>query len=229
MHRWTAAALTKHTNTEELTDAHRRAAQFWRWRVDVWPQERTTDIQHLVEARHHHHYAHDLDNAVGVTDEICQQLHTWGAWAWEEDLYTDTLTWLPPNSQMAAAFTHNLGVIAQERGDYTQAEQRYQASLTIDEELGNRAGIASTTSQLGVLRTEQGQPADGVPYNISSLAIRLELQSPEISTDLFWLARQRQELGEEGFAEILGNLLDADSVRNVIEAVNSFQQGSAPD
>ncbi|MGH4020193.1 MAG: tetratricopeptide repeat protein, partial [Pseudonocardiaceae bacterium] len=229
VHRWTAAALTTHTDTDELIEAHRRAAQFWRWRVDVWPQDRNADVQHLVEARRHHHQAHDLDDALTTTDEICEQLHTWGAWAWEEDLYIETLTWLPPRSTATAALTHQLGIIAQERGDYPQAEQRYHASLTINEELGNRAGIATTTSQLGVLRTEQGRPSEGVPYNISALAIRLELKSPEVSTDLFWLGRQRQEVGEEGFMRVLGDLLDADSAQFVIDALNNAQHEGDPD
>ncbi|MGH3940758.1 MAG: tetratricopeptide repeat protein [Pseudonocardiaceae bacterium] len=228
VHRWTATALTKHTDAAELIQAHRRAAQLWHWRVAIWPQDRTVAIQHLIEARYHHHHAHDLHNALTTTDQICQQLHTWGAWTWEENLHTDTLTWLPPRSTAAAAAIHQLGRIAQVRGDYTQAEQRYQASLTINEELGNRAGIATSYHQLGVLRTEQGRPVEGIPYTISALATRLELESPEVSTDLFWLVRQQQEIGEEGFAEILRNLLDADSVRNVINAVNNFQNRSDP-
>ncbi len=143
---------------------------------------------------------------------------------WEEDLCTETLTWLSPQSAATAALTHQLGLIAQERGDYAQAEQRYQASLTICEELGNRAGIATATGQLGALRTEQGRPADGIPYTISALVIHRELESPEVSIDIFWLAKQRPEVGEEGFAEILSNLLDADSARFVIDAVNTMEQ-----
>ncbi|MGH4009033.1 MAG: CHAT domain-containing protein, partial [Pseudonocardiaceae bacterium] len=263
VHRWTATALIKHTNAEELIEAHRRAAQLWHWRVAVWPQDRTTDIQQLIEARYHHHQAHDLDNALTVTARIRKQLHTWGAWAWEEDLRTETLSWLPPRSA-AAAGTHQPGIIAQEREDYTQteqryqaalniseergywagiaagyhelgkiahrrrdytrAEQRYQAALTINEKLGNRAGIASITSQLGVLRTEQDRPAEGIPYTISALQIRLELESPEVFTDISWLFRQGQEVGEEGFTEILRDLLDADIARLVIDAMNTMER-----
>jgi hypothetical protein len=51
---WTAAALTSHTTPAQITDAHRRAAAYWRWRVDVWPQDRATDIQQLLHARNHH-------------------------------------------------------------------------------------------------------------------------------------------------------------------------------
>jgi tetratricopeptide (TPR) repeat protein len=433
VHRWTAAALTRYIPAEELIDAHRRAAQFWHWRAGERPQHRITAIPHLVEARYHHHQAHDLDDALAVTYGICEQLHTWGAWTWEEDLCTEILTWLSPRSSATskeelhrvgiASCYHRLGVIAwgrgnyaqaeqryqaalaiyeelgfrfgiatsyvqlgeiaQERGDYAQAEQRYQASLAINEELGHRAGIAvsdhalgmiahlrgdyaqaeqryqaslaineelrdragiaasyhqlgmiahrrgdyalaeqryqaslaineelgdragiaisydqlgmiaqqrgdyalaeqryqaslaineelghragiarsvrqlgriaqqrgnyalaeqryqaslaieeelgnrasiaTTTSQLGALRTQQSRPVEGIPYNIRALAIRLELESPEVSNDIFWLSRQRREVGEENFTEILSKLLDVDGVRWVIDALNRFE------
>jgi tetratricopeptide (TPR) repeat protein len=123
-----------------------------------------------------------------------------------------------------SASYHQLGIIAHRRGDYTQAEQRYQASLTIMEELGDRAGIATATSQLGVLRTEQSRPVEGISYTISALAVHLELESPNVSTNIAWLARQRQEVGEENFTGILSNLLDADSARLVIDAVNTMER-----
>ena len=118
--------------------------------------------------------------------------------------------------------------LAQLRGDYAQAEQRYQAALTIDEELGNRAGIASTTSQLGVLRTEQGRAADGIPYNISALAIRLDLESPEVSTE-YILAGQAAAGSRR--RRLRGNPQQSSRCRwdpNGIEAVNSFQNRSDP-
>ena len=36
---------------------------------------------------------------------------------------------------------HQLGTLAQDRGDYNTAHDRYQQSLTIFEELGNRANM----------------------------------------------------------------------------------------
>ncbi len=36
-------------------------------------------------------------------------------------------------------------------------------------------------------------------------------------------------MGEEGFAQILGNLLDADSAQFVIDALNSAQNEKEPD
>ncbi|WP_369077315.1 tetratricopeptide repeat protein, partial [Paractinoplanes hotanensis] len=44
----------------------------------------------------------------------------------------------------------------QARGDYAEAERRYQQSLTIKEELGNRAGMANSYHQLGMLAQDRG-------------------------------------------------------------------------
>jgi hypothetical protein len=84
-----------------------------------------------------------------------------------------------------------------------QPNSTTKASLTINEELSNQAGIATTTGQLGILRTDQDRPAEGIPHTISALAIHLELESPEVSTDISCLARQQQEIGEEDFTESL--------------------------
>jgi hypothetical protein len=66
----------------------------------------------------------------------------------------------------------------------------------------------------------QGRTAEGIHYNLSALALRLQIDSPEVSTDIFWLARQRQEIGDEAFTRFLVELLDADSVQFIIDAVN---------
>ena len=51
---------------------------------------------------------------------------------------------------------HQLGILAQARGDYDTAHTRYQQALTIFEELGDRAGMAATYGQLGVLAQARG-------------------------------------------------------------------------
>ncbi|MGI9001649.1 MAG: tetratricopeptide repeat protein, partial [Pseudonocardia sp.] len=120
-----------------------------------------------------------------------------------------------------AAGYHQLGMIAQRRGDYAQAEQRYHASLTINEELGNRAGIASTTSQLGVLHTEQDRAIEAVPYNLTALLIRIDIDSPEARTDLYWLGEQRRALGEETFSRLLHDHLDAENAAALLVALDN--------
>jgi hypothetical protein len=101
--------------------------------------------------------------------------------------------------------THlNLGTLAQERGDYPEAERLYRRSLEIDERLGDQSGAATTTSQLGVLATDRGHPRAGVPLQLHALSIHLRLGSPNAGIDLHWLAVQRQALGERDFAQVLG-------------------------
>jgi tetratricopeptide (TPR) repeat protein len=50
---------------------------------------------------------------------------------------------------------HQLGIIAQEQGDFATAEQWYRKSLAIDEKLGNEHGAAVTYHQLGRIAHEQ--------------------------------------------------------------------------
>ncbi|MEV0480309.1 TIR domain-containing protein [Streptomyces sp. NPDC050508] len=92
VHHWTADALRRRAHLDALEAAHRRAAAYWQWRVNVWPQPLTDDVAQLIEARHHHHQAGDLEQADTVTQGVCSQLHTWGAWDWEQRLIEETLT-----------------------------------------------------------------------------------------------------------------------------------------
>ena len=51
---------------------------------------------------------------------------------------------------MASTY-HQLGILAQDRGDYDEADRQYQRSLDIFERLGNQADMATSYSQLGIL------------------------------------------------------------------------------
>jgi tetratricopeptide (TPR) repeat protein len=220
VHRWTAGKLAAVAGPEELAEAHRRAALFWRWRVALWPQDRGQDMVDLLEARHHHRAAGELDEAVRVTEWVCLQFQTWGAYRRQEQLMEETLRWLPEGSSKAAAFQHQLGRVAHLRGSYDEALDWYRKSLAIEEELGNRAGMATTISQLGVLATERGAPEEAVPLNLRGLDIHLEIGSPEARIDLHWLGRQRELLGASRFAGLLAQHLDEESAAAVLSMLD---------
>src|SRR5262249_54217614 len=59
--------------------------------------------------------------------------------------------------------------------DYDTAEQRYQASLAIKEELGDRAGIANTYGRLAMLAHDRGDYDTAEHRYQPSLAISAEL------------------------------------------------------
>ena len=66
----------------------------------------------------------------------------------------------PPRSGTASPWRSRrdwLGIVAQQRGDFTAAEEWYRKSLEIEERLGNNPGAASTRYQLGVLAGAQGR------------------------------------------------------------------------
>src|SRR5262249_9195397 len=98
VHRWTASALARRSTVEALRQAHHRAARYWRWRVVTLSQSQQQDIEELLEARYHHHQAGEIDEAVTVTEGMCNQLHTWGTWDREKHLCQEVLTWIPQRS-----------------------------------------------------------------------------------------------------------------------------------
>lgn len=77
-------------------------------------------------------------------------------------------------SYLAFAY-HQLGVVAQERGDLGGAGDWFRQSLAIEEELGNRRGMASSYHQLGMIAQEQGDLDAAEDWCRQSLAIAGEL------------------------------------------------------
>jgi len=152
VHRWTATELAVRAAQQpggRLAGAHRQAAAYWQWRVQAWPQDRAADVHDLLEARHHLLQAGDAEAAAQVTEGAVSQLHTWGAWDQEASLIHDTLARLPASSPRQAAWIHQLGMLAQVRGDYDEAARQYQRSLDINERIGNQANMAGSYHQLG--------------------------------------------------------------------------------
>jgi tetratricopeptide (TPR) repeat protein len=224
VHRWTATALARRMVKEEIVQAHRQAAQYWRWFALGQTQPRPQDVEMLLEARYHHRSAGESDQAVEVTEWVVNQLETWGAWQREEQLCKETLSWLPEKSAKAAVFLHTLGIASHNLGDYDRALEWYQKALDIDEALGNRAGIALTLSNVGILYTRIKTPEEGIPLNLESLLTNLELQRPEyVRTDLYWLNRQRALLGEEPFLSIVQKQLNEDDTQALIQILDEYK------
>ncbi|MEU4403524.1 tetratricopeptide repeat protein [Streptosporangium sp. NPDC023963] len=175
VHRWTAGTLAGLGAVDGVRQAHAAAARFWQWRVQSRSQSAQQDVADMLEARFHHHAAGDLDDAVAVTDWVCVRLHTWGAWSWQEQLCREALSWVAAGSREQAAYLHQLGMIAQERGEFERALEYYRQSLTISEELGNRAGMASGYHHLGIIAQKRGKFERALEYYHQALTIDEEL------------------------------------------------------
>ena len=175
VHRWTASAVLAKSSAEEKVQAHHLAARFWRWRVKYVPQSRAEDMEQLLEARHHHEEAGEIDQAVEVTEWICLQFEEWGAYRREEQLCRETLAWLPEKSAAAARFAGQIGTLAQLRGDLTQAHDAHQAAFSAFSAIGDRVGIAVACHQLGMLAQDRGEPAQALEWYQKALQIDEEL------------------------------------------------------
>jgi tetratricopeptide (TPR) repeat protein len=66
---------------------------------------------------------------------------------------------------------HQLGMVAQERGQLPQAEQWYRKSLEIEEALGNRSGMAASYHELGRVAQRRGQLPQAEQWYRKSLEI----------------------------------------------------------
>ncbi len=155
-----------------LERAHRQAAAYWQWRVRVWPQDKTSDVHDLLEARHHLLAAGDTEDAGQVTEWISHQLHTWGAWDQEASLIHDALTRLPADSPRRGGHVLQLGVLARARGDYDEAARQYQHALDISEGLGDQAGMASSYYSIGLIAQDRGDYDEAARQYQRALDIR---------------------------------------------------------
>lgn len=270
----TAEGVRRGMSEEALRDAHRRAASFWRFRVQRSTEDPAESVEQLLEARFHRRRAGDLDEALRLTEQICDALESWGAHDRVETLCREVLEWLPEASEARATYLVHAGVAAENRGRLEVAESRYAESLEISESLGHRpavsgalhqlgrvaqargdveraldlyrrslaeseelglpSGMAATLSQLGALETERGSADAGLKLNLQSLAIRLKASSPEAAADVHWLLRQRRDLGNERFGELLREHAGDDGARNVLalleeaEAEEGARGGGGP-
>ncbi|HEX4954344.1 MAG TPA: tetratricopeptide repeat protein [Thermoanaerobaculia bacterium] len=175
VHRWTARQVLGRADEGAVREAHRRAALYWRWRVAKAPQSREQDVADCLEAREHHWGAGEEEEAYLAHGWACSQLETWGADRQEEELIHQFLARLGPGSPRGAAHLHHLGILAQQRGDYDQALDWYRKSLEIEEQLGNRAGMAGSYHQLGTVAQDRGDYDQAIDWYRKSLEIDEQL------------------------------------------------------
>jgi tetratricopeptide (TPR) repeat protein len=200
VHRWTATELTERADGaagSRLDGAHRQAAAYWQWRVKVWPQDRAAAVHDMLEARHHLLQAGDAEAAGQVTEQACNHLYTWGAWDQEASLIYDTLSRLPADSPRRAAWVHELGILAQHRGDYDEAARQYQRALDIKKRLRDQPGLASSYHQLGMLAQMRGDYDEAARQYQHSLDIKERLgDQPGLASSYHQLGMLAQMRGD---------------------------------
>jgi hypothetical protein len=110
----------------------------------------------LLDARQRLLDVHDTDAASRLSEVICARLRDQGDLAQAAALGQATLEAMPSPSVAAARWLHELGTIAQLRGDDGQAQNRHMRAVQMFAEVGDAAGVARGYDSLGALAQAQG-------------------------------------------------------------------------
>jgi len=104
--------------------------------------------------------AENFEAAADIMIDITPLLDRWGWGRLLESLYDQVLRALPGvELKTRAIILHNLAILMQERGEYAAALEKYEQSLKIAEELGDRAGVALSLGQIGNIYQDKGDYA----------------------------------------------------------------------
>ena len=105
--------------------------------------------------------------------------------------------------KIAVAY-HQLGIVAQERGEYLQAEEWYKKALVIRQRLGLEKNVANDYRNLGSTAKDQGKYGQAEELYKKALEIRERLGlEREAANDYYQLGIIAQEQGEYDQAEAL--------------------------
>jgi tetratricopeptide (TPR) repeat protein len=142
VHRWTARGLrylvmnglTGLVEMEDLTAAHRRAAAYYEWRADIWPDA----VADLLEARYHHQEAGEPQAAANVAVRVAAILFRRGAFSLIRRLAEESRSAAGrENGSTACELLYWQSRAAQAQGELPAAQQLAGEALGLAEELGD--------------------------------------------------------------------------------------------
>ncbi|MDQ1351991.1 MAG: hypothetical protein QG657_2297 [Acidobacteriota bacterium] len=94
-------------------------------------------------------------------------------------------------------------MIYQRKGEYSAALEKYEQSLKIEEELGDRAGVALSLGQIGSIYHQQKKYPEAFENYLIAFSILTELESPQAQIAANNLIDLRKDWGEKEFEEAI--------------------------
>ena len=139
VHRWTAQGLRYQVETglaslvepEELTEAHRRAAAYYEWRADIWPDA----VAELLEARHHHQEIEERERAAAATVRAAAILFRRGAFSFLRRLCGETLPDVANDASLSYDLLYWQSRAAQAQGEVDAADRLGHEALARAEQM----------------------------------------------------------------------------------------------
>ncbi|MCH8286408.1 CHAT domain-containing protein, partial [candidate division KSB1 bacterium] len=135
--------------------------------------QRTKNIWDHLDAHELYFEAEKYNKAGDIVATVSEYLHRWGFIDLVRGLNEQTVE--TSSGVIKAAALHHLGVIHQDQGGYEKALENYTESLKIEEELGDKRGIAATLHQIGMIHQERGDNEKAMENYTESLKIEEEL------------------------------------------------------
>jgi tetratricopeptide (TPR) repeat protein len=162
VHRWTAAGLrylieaglAGLVEADDLIVAHQRAAAYYEWRADMWPDA----VDDLLEARHHWQEAGERQAAGAVTVRAAAILFRRGAFSLLWRLATESRPDVAgQGDRTEAELLYWQSRAAQAQGELTAAEQVAREALGLMEKLGDVRWTAVCHERLASIAAERSE------------------------------------------------------------------------
>jgi tetratricopeptide (TPR) repeat protein len=161
VHRWTARGLQSLVQTgmaslvepAELTGAHRRAAAYYGWRADIWPDA----VADLLEARHHYEQAGERRPAAAVTICAAAILFRWGAFNHLRRLCEETRAGLGSTGVESCELLYWQSRAAQAQGDLDSADRLCREALALAGQLDATRWTAMCHERLASVAADRGE------------------------------------------------------------------------
>jgi tetratricopeptide (TPR) repeat protein len=219
VHRWTAQGLRSLVQTgmaslvepAELTEAHRRAAAYYEWRADIWPDA----VADLLEARHHYQQAGEHQQAAAVSMRAAAILFRWGAFNQLRRLCAETRAGLGGVGTESCELLYWQSRATQAQGDLDSADGLCREALALARQLDDTRWTAMSLERLASIAADRSVYETALRDYHTALDLARELSDAVIE------ARCYQGIGAVALAK--GN--DDEAKRWSQGALNSYSRG----
>ena len=179
-----------------LTRLAREAPDFWGWRSGVFELLPDLKLMSIIEKM----VVQDAETSNLGLNEKRERA------AALEGLIRDYQE-LPRGERVGrgqAEVLHRSGNIHSLLGEYEEARHLYAESLKIDQELGNKSGVAATLHQMGIIEQNTGDMGEARRLYEESLKIKQELGNKSgVAATLHQMGMMAQDIGDMGEARRL--------------------------
>lgn len=157
-------------------------------------------------------------------DSLLHRLTSAESWADKLSKWADKTG----NQSLKAESLHNLGMIAEDRRKFEEAEDRYKKSLKISERLGNEHLVAITYHQLGRIAEERRKFEEAEEWYKKSLKIEEQLGNEHGAAitygqlGLFSLLQARVEDSDKWFVKSIAAFSKTRDTDRANQAIHNF-------